>query len=149
MSTYTTQYVKNLSTGEPFILEVDDEVISRLELQKKRVKAGKSSPMLGRSVEELTKTYEFSFFPAFNEVLQIFIEDGFTTELITKILKDFGVSEPFIQKLLEDEDFISQVKPWFSGITSDGGRAVRTLAVVYNSAKSYFSPTGKSEWGFF
>ena len=98
------------------------------------------------NIEEVTKTYEFSFFPAYQELLKIWFENGFTIELITQILTDFGVTEPFIQRLLEDADFISSTKQWFGGITCDGERASRTLRVVYDVTKSYFSPTGRSGW---
>ena len=148
MPTYTTEYIKNLSTGEPFIFEVSTKSLERLELQKRLVEEGRA-PMLGSTVEELKKNFELSCFEAFNKIVEIFIDNGFTTELITKILQDFGVSEPFIRKLLEDDAFISKMKPWFEGITCDGGRAIRTLAVVYDSVKAYFSATGKSEWDWF
>ena len=148
MPTYTTEYIKNLSTGEPFTLEVSTESFERLELQKRLVKEGRA-PMLASTVEELKKNFELSHFEAFNEIVEIFINNGFTNELITKILRDFGVSEPFMQKLLEDDAFISRMKPWFEGITCDGGRAIRTLAVVYDSVKAYFSAEGKSEWDWF
>ena len=145
MPTYTTEYVKNLSTGEPFVFEVSTESFERLKLQKRLVGEGRA-PMLASTVEELVKNFELSCFGAFDKIVEIFIDNGFTTELITKILQDFGVSEPFIRKLLEDDAFISRMKPWFEGITCDGGRAIRTLAVVYDSVKAYFSAEGKSEW---
>ena len=148
MPTYTTEYVKNISTGEPFTLEVPEEVLGRLKRQKELVGAGRA-PMLGHSVQELVTKYEFSFFPAFREIVGIFTDNGFTTELITRILRDFGVSEPFIAKLLEDEAFISRMRPWFEGITRDGERATRTMAVVYDSVKAYFQATEKSQWDWF
>jgi hypothetical protein len=148
MPTYTTEYVKNLSTGKPFVFEVSTESLERLKLQKRLVGEGRA-PMLASTVEELVKNFELSCFGAFDKIVEIFINNGFTTELITKILQDFGVSEPFIRKLLEDDAFISRMKPWFEGITCDGGRAIRTLAVVYDSVKAFFSATGKSEWDLF
>ena len=148
MPTYTTEYIKNLSTGEPFIFEVSTESLERLELQKRLVGEGRA-PFLASTVEELVKNFELSCFGAFDKIVEIFIDNGFTIELITKILQDFGVSESFIRKLLEDDAFISRMKPWFEGITCDGGRAIRTLAVVYDSVKAFFSATGKSEWDLF
>lgn len=142
MPTYTTQYVMNLSTGKPFTFEVSSKTLERLEYQRKLITAGQA-PMLG-SLEELTQTYEFSFFPVYQELLKIWIDNEFTIELITQILEDFGVTETFIQKLLEDEKFLSNTKPWFEGITCDGERASRTLKVVYDVTKSHFSPTGHS-----
>lgn len=144
MPTYTTEYVKNLTTGEPFTFEVSGETLERFERQKELIRTGKSY-MLG-SIESLTKSYEFSFFPAFEEVLKIWFDNGFTTELITQILEGFGVTEPFIQKLLEDDKFISQTKPMFEGITCDGGRAATTLNIVYDVIKSHYSATGGSGW---
>lgn len=144
MPTYTTEYVKNLSTGEPFTFEISAETLGRLQYQRKMIVEG-SAPMLG-SLENLTTIYEFSFFSAYKELLKIWTENGFTVELITQILEDFGVTEPFIQKLLEDDKFISDTRPWFEGITCDGERASRTLKVVYDIIKSHFSPTGQSGW---
>jgi len=144
---YTTQCVKNLHTGKSFTFEVPQQTIEYFEMQKGLVETGQA-PMLG-SVEKLTTIYEFSFFPAYKELLKIWTSNGFTTELIVQILADFGVTQPFIYKLLEDDKFISDVQPWFEGITCDGERASRTLKVVYDTVKSYFSPTGKSEWEFF
>lgn len=144
MPTYTTKYVKNLCTGESFTFEVPDEKLERLKYQKELVKS-RRAPMLG-SEEELTKTYEFSFFPSYQELLKIGFNNGFTLELIIQILTDFGLTEPYIQRLIEDNEFISNTKPWFKGIIGDGERASRTIRVVYDVTKSYFSLTGKSGW---
>lgn len=134
---YTTEYVMNLSNGTPFCFDVSDETLSRLEHQKALINQGKA-PMLG-SIEELTRYYEFSFFPSYKELLKIFFENGYTDELMTEILKDFGVPESFIPKLLEDEEYVSKIKPWFEGITCDGSRASRTLIVVYEKTKVFFT----------
>lgn len=147
MPKYTTKYVKNLSTGEPIILEVNDDVLKRLERGKRIVLSGQV-PMSG-GIEGLVKTCEFSFFASYEKVLQIWTEDGFTTELITQILIDFGVPRSFIPKLLEDDDYIANIRPWFAGITCDGERATRTLAVVYDSTKKYFSATESIAKGIF
>jgi DNA-binding transcriptional MerR regulator len=136
MPKYTTKYVKNLSTGEPFTFEVSDDTLKYFEDQKGLIEAG-TAPVLG-SIEDLTKIYEFSFFPAYRELLKIWTENGFTIELITQILREFGVEDSFIQKLLEDEEYTSRIIPWFEGITYDGGRASRTLAIVYKQTKSYY-----------
>lgn len=147
MPIYTTEYVKNLRTGEPFTFEVPKETLERLELQKKLVKAGQA-PLLG-DLESLTETYEFSFFPAYKELLKIWIKNGFKAELITQILSDFGVTKEFIQKLLEDEKFVSNASQWFEGITCDGGRASRTLKIVYDLTKSHFSANEETGWEWF
>jgi hypothetical protein len=144
MPSYTTQYVKNLTTGESITFEVDEEKFRTFERQRRLIEEGQA-PLLG-SVEDLVIFYEFSFFPAYHELLKIFFENGFTTELITEILQGFGLDESFIGRLLDDEKFISGVRPWFEGITSDGERASRTLRVVYDTTKSYFTPDGKSGW---
>jgi hypothetical protein len=137
MPTYTTQYVKNLSTGEPFAFEVTDKWLERFELQKGLIETG-NSLMLG-TLKNLTEMHEFSFFPAYNKLLEIWNENGFTTELITQILNEFGVHESFMPKLLGDEDYISKLKPWFEGITCDGERASRTMRMVYSQTASYHS----------
>lgn len=137
MPTYKTEYVKNLSTGEPFTFEVPERELERLENQKKLIAAGQA-PMLG-DIKDLIEIYEFSFFPAYKELLKIWFENEFTTELITQILSNFGATESFIQRLLEDEEYISEVKPWFEGITCDGERASRAMKMVYEQTKSYYS----------
>jgi len=133
MPTYTTQYVKSFSTDKPFVFEVTGKALDVLELQKRNVEAGRA-PLLGHSVEELVKNFEFSLFPSFKDVLEIFFENGFSFDLITKILRDFGADETLIQELVRNKNFVSQIQPWFSGITGDGGRAVRTMNIVYNTA---------------
>lgn len=148
MPTYTTKYVKNLITGESFTFEVPEKKLKLLEYQKELVKSGQASPMLG-DIEKLTKTYEFSFFPAYKKLLKIGFTNGFTVELITQILTDFGVTKTFVQRLIEDDKFILNTKPWFEGIVCDGERASRTMRVVYEVTESYFSPTKKSEWEWF
>lgn len=148
MPTYTTEYIRNLSTGEPFVFEVPQETLDRFELQKKVVAAG-DSPLLGKDIRSFTENFEVSLFPARKVLLKIWTENGFTTELILQILRDFGVAESFIEKLLEDRDYLSKITPWFGGITRDGGRATRNLKAVYDITQSYFSPTGKSEWEYF
>jgi hypothetical protein len=133
MPTYTTQYLKSFSTDKPFTFEVTDTDLKRLEFQKRSFESGRLS-MLGNSIEELVRNFEFSFFPSYNDVLEISFENGFTFDLITKILRDFGANEMFIQELIRNKNFVSPIKPWFSGIVGDGGRAIRTMSIVYNTA---------------
>ena len=96
---YTTVYVMSLDTGKPFVFDVSSNILDRLERQKYSV-SQEQAPLLGNSVEELVENFEFSLFPTFGEVLKIFFQNGFTNELITKILCDFGAGELFIQELL-------------------------------------------------
>jgi hypothetical protein len=139
MPTYSTVIVTNLTNGLPFNFEVSPESLNRFEYQKKLIKDGKASPMLG-TLEKLTRAFEFSLFPTFKQLLNIFFEDGFSDELLTQILQEFGIEDKsFIHKLLEDEDYISRVKPWFEGITHDGERAARTLMIVYDETKRFYS----------
>lgn len=134
---YSTQYVINLYTGEPFCFDVADREIERLEERKQAVTAGKAP--LYRSVEEAVTSFELSLFPAYKELLKIFIKTGYTEKLITQILTDFGLQPPFIQKLLEDHQYVHTIRPWFEGITCDGGRAIQTLRIVHKTTKEYFS----------
>ena len=147
MPVYITQYAKNLKTGEPFTLEVTDEKLKRFEHQKELIKAGRA-PMLG-NLDNVTQVFEFTLFPAYQELLKIWFDNGFTPELIAQILTDFGMDQEFIQKLLEDDDYISQTAPWFEGITCDGERASRTLKIVYDQTKSYFSTKPTPRTTFF
>ncbi|MEI6191418.1 MAG: hypothetical protein WCP24_03600 [bacterium] len=133
MSTYTTQYLKSFSADKPFVFEVTEKALELLELQKRNVKAGRA-PLLGHSVEELVRNFEFSLFPSFKDVLEISFENGFSFDLITKILCDFGADESLIQELIRNKDFVLPIKPWFSGIIGDGGRAIRTMDLVYSRA---------------
>lgn len=137
MLDYITEYVKNISTGRPFTFTVSEEALERLEMQKHMVQAGRA-PMIGRSVPELVENFEFSQFPAYKDLLKIFVANGFSTDLITKILQNFGASESFIRELLRHKKFIPSVKPWFEGITCDGGRAIGTLRIVYMNALAHW-----------
>lgn len=147
MPTYTTKYVRNIGTGELFTFEISDEEAVHLERWKSLIVSG-NSPML-RSRKEIILTKEFSFFPAYKDLLKIWMDNVFTMELITRILKDFGVPDDFAEKLLSDAKFIEDVRPWFAGITHDGSRVSRVLQVVYDTVICHFSPTQRSDWEFF
>lgn len=129
----------NLSTGKPFQFEVPDERFARWEFQRNLFREGRGSPLLGNSLEEVIAMQECYLFPGFQELLKIFFKNDYTKELMTKILLGFGVNEPFIQKLLEDREYVGYVEPLFQGITGDGGRASKTLVIIYNETKKYFS----------
>ncbi len=134
MPTYTTVRAMNLSTGQPFTFEVPQEKLDLFERQKQAAKDRTS--MFLSSEEQAISYFEFSLFPAFNDVIKIFFEDGFTIGLLTQILREFGVAdETVIQKLLENSDYISKIRPWFSGITNDGARAARTLGIVHEATR--------------
>ncbi|MCX6717545.1 MAG: hypothetical protein NTU76_02625, partial [Candidatus Taylorbacteria bacterium] len=105
MPTYTTQYLKSFSDDKPFAFEVTEEALELFELQKRSVEAGEA-PALGYSVEELVRNFEFSLFPSFKDVLEISFENGFSFDLITKILCDFGADESLIQELIRNKDFV-------------------------------------------
>lgn len=134
MPTYITQHVKNLTTGEPFTFEVPQETLDRLELQKRYIETGEASPHLG-TIQGLTEVYEFSFFPSYEKVREIFFKNGYTDALITQILTEFGLTEPSVSRLISDPNFVHSVKGWFEDITQDGERAARTLKIVYLAAK--------------
>lgn len=146
MPVYTTQHIKNLSTGKPFTFEISDDEAVRLERWKSLIASGKALTV--RSTKEIILAKEFSFFPAYKDIFKIWINNGFTMELITRILKDFGVTDDFAEKLLSDAKFIEDVRPWFAGITHDGSRVSRVLQVVYDTVICHFSPTQRSDWEF-
>lgn len=133
-TTYVTQYVKNLATGESFAFEVPQETLDRLELQKRYIENGEASPLLG-TVQELTEMYEFSFFPSYHEVRKIFFDNGYTDKLATQILTEFGLTEPSVSRLINNPNFVHNVAGWFESITQDGERAARTLKIVYLTVK--------------
>lgn len=135
MPTYTTQYVKNLTTGEPFTFEVPDKKLQRLEHQKMSIAT--DGPSQFGTVESLTEEYEFSFFPSYEKVREIFFDDGYSNELITQILTEFGVPETAVTQLINNPNFVREVRKWFRGITCDGERTIRTLKIVYAAAKKY------------
>ena len=132
MHTYTTQYALHLSTKAPFVHEVPQDRLDVFAKQEVLIREGKARGL--GSIEDLTRFKEFTFFSTYHDLLKIGFEDGFTPDLLTKILKEFGVDEPHLQKLLEDKKFLSEVKPWFEGITWDGEKAGRTLKIVYERA---------------
>lgn len=136
MPTYTTTIIKNVSTGEPFVFEVSDEDLSGFETRKESVRRG-VSPLLPRTVDELTRHFELARFPTFNEVLGIFMENGFSRGLLERILLDFGAPAGTIRNILRNNRIISELEPWFAGITCDGGRACRTMSLVYSVASRY------------
>ncbi len=131
MSRYETRYVKNLASGEPLILEVPEEDLGRMEQKIALIRNGATSPFL-RSVEDVTRNHEFSFLPSYKEVLKIFIQDGFTIELLTQILQDFGLTSLDVERLISNENFTARIRPLFRGVTQDGDRASRVLMVVYS-----------------
>jgi len=136
--TYTTIYIKNLFTDQPITFdEVPEETMIFFEKQKELIRSGQA-PMLG-TVESLTRSRELSFFPAYQELLKIFFKNGYTDELMSQILHEFGVPRNYAEKLLEDENFVSQLKPWFEGITCDGSRAAITLGIIYDTVKDCFT----------
>lgn len=132
---YKTKQIRNLFTGEPFTLEVDDARVAKLEKVVERVKSGEFKHL---NEEKLVRSWELSFFPCYQDLLEIFSENGYTDELMAKILKDFEVPDNFAQKLMEDEQFIGRLKGRFEGITCDGERASRTLGCVYDAVGTYF-----------
>ncbi len=138
MPSYTTVKAKNLSTGQPFIFEVSQEDLDLFERQKQAAKDRTS--MFLFSEEDAISYFEFTLFPAFNEVVCIFFKNGLTGELLIQILQEFGIEDQtFIQKLLEDPDYISSIQPWFTGITGDGARASRTLGMVYEATSRFYT----------
>ena len=134
---YKTTCVTNLYTGDSLVLEVPDKTIAQLEQKKKRIGSGQT--LVPVTLEELTENYEFSFFPAFEHLCEIWIENAYTDELMSQILKDFGIPGNFAKKLLEDEELVNKLKPLFEGIMCDGERALRTLQSIYTQIKGYFS----------
>ncbi len=125
MPKYTTIRAINLSTGLPFTFDVSQEDLDLFEGQKRAAKDRTSLFLF--SEEEAISYFEFCLFPAYHEVRKIFLENGLTTELLIQILREFGVEDQtFIQKLLEDSDYISSIQGWFTGIAGEGVRASRT-----------------------
>ncbi len=138
MPTYTTTLVKNLRTGQPFVFEVTQDDLNLFECQKQR--AREHTSMFLSNEEEAFQYFEFGLFPACGKVMKIFLRDGFTPELLTQILREFGVEDPvFIQKLLENQDYISSIRPWFSGIAGEDARATRTLGIVYEATRRFYT----------
>jgi hypothetical protein len=141
MKDYTTKFVRSFRTGEPFIFPVKEEVLDRLERQKQELKNGEYFYFCSTE-KELVLGFEFSLFNSYESVRKIFCKNGYTNELITKILKDFEVSDEMITRLIENREFVSKVKPWFEGITCDGGRAMRTLKFVYCQVLTFYQEIG-------
>ena len=137
MPTYTTIRAKNLSTGQPFIFEISQEELDHFERMKEGVRERRSMYLF--SEEEAVRVFEFSLFPAYHKVANIFLH-GFTNELLTQILQEFGIEgQMFIQKLLEDSDYVASIQPWFTGIAGEGIRASRTLGIVYEATQRFYT----------
>jgi hypothetical protein len=139
MPTYTTIRAKNLSTGEPFAFEISQADLDLFERYKQSVRDRKSFFLF--SQEEAISYFEFTRFPAYHEIAKIFLANGLTPELLTQILREFGIEDrTFIQKLLDDSDYIASIEPWFTGIAGEGIRAYRTLVIVYEATKRFYTP---------
>ena len=134
MPTYTTQHITNLSTGKPFQFEISQDKFDAIEKWNKKVKTQRELIYFNPKISE------FTLFASYHEVRKIFIKNGFTDELVTQILTEFGLSINFIGKLLDDDVFIQRTMPWFEGVAQDGTRAATTLHIVYEQAKGYFTP---------
>lgn len=130
---YTTKYIVNLITGQPFVFEVDENRFQYFEREKARIESFKAGqgPRPRYSLEELTKMFECSLFPAYEEVLKIFMGNGYTKELITQILNDFGLWPELTASIVENPDYRKRVHGWFEGVTRDGERARTTLKIAY------------------
>ncbi len=138
MPTYTTAKVRNLSTGHPFVFEVSQDTLDYFERMKEGVRERRS--MYLSSEEEAVLIFEFSLFPVYHEVAKIFLKNGFTNELLTQILREFGIEDQtFIQKLLDDSDYVRSIQPWFTGIAGEGIRASRTLGIVYEATQRLYT----------
>jgi len=138
MAKYTTEFVRNLSTGKPLVFDVPDKELKMLARQK--VQLEKGALLFCDTEKDLVLGFEFSLFSAFEEICKIFSQNGFTEEILTNLLEEFGVEEVMIEKILEDENFLSVVRPWFGGITCDGERAARTIKIVYCRTLQFFRP---------
>ena len=142
MAKYTTEFVRNLTTGEPLIFDVPDEELEMLARQKVQLEIG--TLFFCDTEKDLVLGFEFSLFSAFEEIRKIFSQNGFTEEILTNLLEEFGVEEVIVKKILEDEKFLSAVRPWFEGIACDGERAARTIKIVYCRTLQFFRPYDES-----
>jgi len=70
MSLYTTKYVKNLETGESFVVKVPKRILKRMRSQIIKIRSGENSYF--GTTKELIVHYELSFFPAYKQLLTIF-----------------------------------------------------------------------------
>lgn len=136
---YTCESVNNLQTGEPFVFDVDESRLATFEhnkgVLKRLIEEGdKKAPF---KLSCLVRNFEFSFFSAYEDLLNIMFDNGYTPELATKILTDFGLSDESVVSILADPNFEESVGEWFESITCDDDRATRTLEVVYRSVKNF------------
>ena len=132
---YDIQQFRHLLTGESLVLEIPDSEFERFtRLREKFDNEGWSDREQRTS---FLRQWEASLFPAYKKVREIFFENGYTDELVTQILREFGADEDLIKKLLTDTDFVKSVKRWFEGITNDGERTTTTMLAVYGSALEF------------
>ncbi len=139
MPLYKTQYVKNLLTGEPLTLEVEDRGIINLSWER-MLTYKRSSSLYGQTEQIITK-YELSFLPSYKEVLKIFRGNGYTNDLVSLILKDFGLDDSGISSLLADDSFVRKIRGEFKDINCDRGRATKAMLVVYKEAERRIQKT--------
>lgn len=135
---YLTRSIRNPYTNEPYALEISDRTMTDFRMAEEQARQGKSVAF--RNADQLIRCWEFTLFPAFGDVCQVWT-DGYSKELMKRILTDFGVPHEFIEQLLADDEFVAKAKPWFNGITCDGERASRTLKIIYDELCSHFPQT--------
>ena len=136
---YTTEHLLNLVTGMPFRLEVESEKVNRLTSRIEQINLqNRCNPTKIKSTAMMVTLFEFSLLPSHKLVCEIWVENGYTDELVTQILRDFGIADNFILRLLASDDFVSAVRPNFAGIIYNSSRASSLLFAVYKKTKSYF-----------
>ena len=130
-----TIHVLNLTTGQPFEFDVPEKKLNQFEHFKQRQSSSDGPD--SKAVRKLTEEFEAGLFPSHEEVRGIFLHNGYTDELVAKILFDFGVLLDEAVLIIRNERFHRTVYPCFKGIAHDSGRATRALRHVYNSALYY------------
>jgi antitoxin component HigA of HigAB toxin-antitoxin module len=140
MYSYKTFRIKNLSTGEPFNLNVS---FKKLRKHRKHLRGIVTQRNTDRGIHQFlkyttteteTSNFELSMFPVYEEFLKVMFKPKDPVGLLRETLIQFGTSTEDIERLMENKNFVSSATTYFNGITCDGERTLRTMLHVYRCA---------------
>ncbi len=131
----------NLSTKAQFELQVSSKQLKRHRKNLRSIVCPRPfeiemvSIYRFRSTKTMTAYFELMSFPVYEEFLKVMFTPNDPDKLLKESLVQFGASEEDIEKLMKNEKFVSSAKSYFSGITCDGERSLRTILHLYRCAK--------------
>lgn len=141
MYVYHTSQIMNLSTKERFEIKVSFKSLRRHRKNLRSIVCPRPfeiemvSIYRFRSTKTMTAHFELMSFPVFEEFMRVMFTPEDPDRLLKESLVQLGASEEDIEKLIKNEKFVASAKSYFTGITCDGERALRTMLHLYRCAK--------------